>query len=633
VEVWKSSGVQVFSSISEKDVFQLTQSWKKNQLSTFEYLKQVNKYANRSYNDLSQYPVFPWVLSKYSEETLNLKDESSYRDLSLPIGALSETSRESARRRFEMISPDDEMIPFHHGTHYSTGGSVSYYMVRLEPFTSQAKKIQNDSFDMPDRLFHSVQTSWESCLSNNSDVKELIPEFFYLPEMFLNVNNYELGFTQAGKNVGKVSLPKWSTSALDFVKSHRQALESNFVSRNIHLWIDLVFGVKQIGKLSVEAFNVFGPAAYLNSFEKIARHADNVQGVIDEAYFFGMVPSMLFKKPHPPRDPAEKDRCDSWGGLWTEQGKGFDFNMIQTEKPAKFLAVFILNKTILVIKHEKNRLILVKIRNFKTIEETPLDSVELASYDSWPGSIYWRPSVPSLRDLVDPSSQHFSIFQEKYLVSGLHQDSSLKLHSLDGSLFKSLHIHSGLVVSVATSSKLIFSGGLGNALNGWSQSEFKTFTGHKAPVRLILAQETLQMLFSLNVEGKLLIHDMRSTECIRRVTQLGFISCFAVSPLGFLTFALKDDKKVFVSSLNGFEISPIQGINEIVTCMKFDFFGDVIICGTGESVVVKNVFENKMIRKKVEGSVWALEIMKDPDCLVFLINFSVFGKVFMSSCE
>ena len=37
---------------------------------------------------------------------------------------------------------------------------------------------QNGRFDAPDRLFCSLNESWDSVLANPTDVKELIPEFF-----------------------------------------------------------------------------------------------------------------------------------------------------------------------------------------------------------------------------------------------------------------------------------------------------------------------------------------------------------------------------------------------------------------------------------------------------------------------
>jgi hypothetical protein len=39
-------------------------------------------FSGRTYNDLNQYPVFPWVLTNYTTETLDLNDPNNYRDLS-----------------------------------------------------------------------------------------------------------------------------------------------------------------------------------------------------------------------------------------------------------------------------------------------------------------------------------------------------------------------------------------------------------------------------------------------------------------------------------------------------------------------------------------------------------------------
>lgn len=52
-------------------------------------------------------------------------------------------------------------------------------------------------------------------------------------------------------------LPPWAKDAHDFVRLHRLALESEYVSRNLHHWIDLVFGYKQRGQEAVKAANVF----------------------------------------------------------------------------------------------------------------------------------------------------------------------------------------------------------------------------------------------------------------------------------------------------------------------------------------------------------------------------------------
>ena len=47
--------------------------------------------------------------------------------------------------------------------------------------------LTDQSFDLPDRTFHSLQTSWRlASRESTTDVKELIPEFFFLPEFFMN---------------------------------------------------------------------------------------------------------------------------------------------------------------------------------------------------------------------------------------------------------------------------------------------------------------------------------------------------------------------------------------------------------------------------------------------------------------
>lgn len=66
-----------------------TEDWVDRKISNYDYLLYLNFTGNRSFSDLSQYPVFPWTLINFDSEQINLNDPSNYRDLTKPIGALN----------------------------------------------------------------------------------------------------------------------------------------------------------------------------------------------------------------------------------------------------------------------------------------------------------------------------------------------------------------------------------------------------------------------------------------------------------------------------------------------------------------------------------------------------------------
>jgi neurobeachin-like protein 1/2 len=76
-----------------------TQRWCNHEMSNFEYLMKLNTIAGRSYNDLSQYHVFPWILKDYTSETLDLSNPDIYRDLSKPIGVLNKKFEEYVKQK------------------------------------------------------------------------------------------------------------------------------------------------------------------------------------------------------------------------------------------------------------------------------------------------------------------------------------------------------------------------------------------------------------------------------------------------------------------------------------------------------------------------------------------------------
>ena len=330
-----------------------TRAWQRRDMDTFTYIAVLNQLSGRSVHDLSQYPIYPWVLADYASPKLDLDDPSTFRDLSKPIGALNakrlatfreryrhmaappvqppveapkdtsyETKLKAAREGFSgliaqtafgrklvqqqappppppQVVQREEDAPFLYGTHYSTPGYVLFFLVRVIPEFMLC--LQNGKFDAPDRMFDSIQDAFTSVCEAPTDLKELIPEFYDGDGAFLkNDRNIPLGTTQSGRRLHDVTLPPWCASPSDFVKRHREALESDYVSQRIHLWIDLVFGRKQ---RSVDDDNVFHPLTYegavdLDSVVDPRRRAAFALQ-IDE---FGQTPRRLFERAHPPRD-------------------------------------------------------------------------------------------------------------------------------------------------------------------------------------------------------------------------------------------------------------------------------------------------------------------------------------------
>lgn len=231
----------------------------------------LNTIAGRSFNDLTQYPVFPFIIKDYTSPELDITDASVYRNLSKAMGDQHPGRSNMFMEKYNVRTLPHNLLtlqtllemkqtPYLYGSHYSNIGTVLHFMVRLEPFSQYLIEFQGitlliwllnfvgGKFDLPDRIFHCIDTTWKlSSEISNADVKELIPEFYNLPIFLENSNDFDLGIRSNGERVGAIVLPEWAGgSARNFIIKHRQALESQFVSHQIPNWIDLIFGYKQV---------------------------------------------------------------------------------------------------------------------------------------------------------------------------------------------------------------------------------------------------------------------------------------------------------------------------------------------------------------------------------------------------
>jgi len=286
------------SKLQNIGVENVSKLWSTGKLSTFEYILYCNMISGRSFNDLSQYPVFPWVIGDYS----SVSNTNIARDLSKPMGALNNNRAEKFMSMYQETNPH-----YFFGTHYSYPASVLYFMMRIEPFTMY-NVVFHTGFDHKDRLFSSISETWKSASeTNQTDLKELIPQFFFVPSMLRNINNIPLEIRTDGTNITNVLLPQWAPTPEKFVWIMREFLESTCVSNSINEWIDLIYGYKQRGNAAIESMNLFHPLTYgIDENKSADSHTKRAQ--YDAITNFGQCPTQIMNVPHPKRTEIYKPK-------------------------------------------------------------------------------------------------------------------------------------------------------------------------------------------------------------------------------------------------------------------------------------------------------------------------------------
>ena len=195
---FRNDFIEFISYISKEDLYNLC---------VFDIITIINIISNRSYLDLYQYPVFP-LLFFYNN---GIKID---RDIQKHIGFQNQTDK--SQKRLELFNkslndkdPNEINEDFHiFRTHYSNIVYTCSYMIRLFPYSFLSIELQGDGFDDPNRLFHSIETTFFNISFQKSDLRELIPEFFYLPEMLINISHLYFKDNFKKELVDSVIMPK-----------------------------------------------------------------------------------------------------------------------------------------------------------------------------------------------------------------------------------------------------------------------------------------------------------------------------------------------------------------------------------------------------------------------------------------
>jgi hypothetical protein len=490
--------------------------WAKGEISNFHYLMLVNTMAGRTFNDLTQYPVFPWVLADYTSEELDLNNPATFRDLSKPMGAQHNSRAAEFTDRYKTFAEMGDHPAFHYGTHYSSAMIVTSYLIRLQPFVQSYLLLQGGNFDHPDRLFYSIEKAWQSASRDNmTDVRELIPEFFYLPEFLTNSNGYNFGMRQGnGGAIDTVQLPPWAKGDPKiFIAKHREALESPYASRHLHQWIDLIFGCKQRGEAAIEAVNVFHHLSYHG-----AKDLDNISDPVERLatigiiHNFGQTPHQVFSKPHQARE-------------------------------------------------ERNR-----IKRLDTSAEalTRLPTPLFDSGERVASLVY----APKLDRLLCATAFRLNLppHYDKYLEWGF-ADCSVRFFFTDNKkpagLFENLHIGQ-LSCAIFASSQLLITAGEDSVISAHTvvTSTGKmvellprnSLFGHKSPVTVLAVSKSFSTLLSASADGTVILWDLNRLEFVRRLvpgpSARGAVECARINDVSGDIMVCRG-KIVSIYTLNG----------------------------------------------------------------------------------
>ena len=186
------------------------EKWKSGKMSNYEYILMLNHCSGRSFNDISRYPVFPWILNNYTNDPDKLLNSANIRDFS--------------------TTPESKMN--------LTKLAVLTYLNKLEPYKSLFDEFKSSSTDQNNKFCecHSMDEMVNYAKEHNL---EFIPEFYSMPEFFSTFDQISSeNLTQEKKFV----FPLWSNSSpIEFVYNHRKILESPNITAVIHNWFTGTF--------------------------------------------------------------------------------------------------------------------------------------------------------------------------------------------------------------------------------------------------------------------------------------------------------------------------------------------------------------------------------------------------------
>ena len=603
-------------NIKNESITSYLKQWEQSQISTYEYLNYINYFSLRTYNDPSQYPIFPWVtkdMRKIFEDNQNFEkntldftkehvynnklieeENTGFRTFKYPISVQTNDKR---KRNLDKYINLDEKEKYHHFTYFSTSPYVFYYLMRINPFTNNLIKLQNYSQENVNRMFISNEYIQKILLEGN-DTRELIPEFFCKIEQFINLNCVYFGERERTilddlipndyinkKNISEDSkLNNVLCQFIELIRLNRKILNSNYVNNSnmdsISNWIDNIYGKFQYienESIAREKYNTYTFTTYkqkckLNDlvqlYENSKKKNDNkkddllndIQYRINLMINFGMMPYKIFNDIHPIKKIIENsDEKNYMIEDYPNYPKGYKF-------------LFYSNNYFFILNENKD----IIMNNKKKKEKA--DKLLISPFDFDENKLY-----QNLRYTIN-----FSI--PNFVITCKYKDNSFRIKNItNNEEIKFLCEDYVNSINVYSEKNYIFIGLKNGKIEKYLFENNKltfinSIVAHFDPIEIIEINLNLNIIISNSKDNLILIRKLYDFELLTiiKIPKGYEIKLIKLSPLNFI-YILCDylnKEKQTKSTIFGYTVSGIK----FIQC-KFDVINNICFTNDGDLIL------------------------------------------------
>ena len=261
--------------------------WKDHKISTYTLIMYLNIFSGRTLQDKSHYPIYPLLILNSNNGNI------IYRNLKLPIGQQKIDNQQNLNRisYFDSLYKNEKnkKNAFYYPCSFSSEKSTLRLMSTMIPYYQIAKNIFSDN----NNILNSINKEIIDSLTNENNVNESIPDFFYLPEIFTNINNLkDINEFIEIPNLNLINNTNYKfPQNIIYSLTLNKILESKEVNDSIGNWIDLIFGIDQH---SEKHKNIFKPECYINDNKNNEIFKNNKE-IIKNYTKIGILPLQIIK--------------------------------------------------------------------------------------------------------------------------------------------------------------------------------------------------------------------------------------------------------------------------------------------------------------------------------------------------